>query len=220
MSTISCPSCSADLPAVARFCSDCGTRVGARPGPVTWEIAEPRYFGVLPGRRILRSAKLRLGRGWAMTLGRMRVTREAVAAYTVTELELMGLRREAADLAAERTRIVYGLGEAVYRDDRREVKRAKARLAELDQRLAAAERSTQAAHERMHDRIEQAQLEGGRTRRFAPAEAIEPPPDVPEPTPVPHVPPGPVVVPEPEPVPHEPPGPVIVPEPEPPRDVS
>jgi hypothetical protein len=38
-------------------------------------------------------------------------------------------------------------------------------------------------------------------------------PLVPEPEPVPHEPPGPVIVPEPEPVPHEPPGPVIVPEP-------
>jgi hypothetical protein len=46
-------------------------------------------------------------------------------------------------------------------------------------------------------------------------DAIELPPNVPEPRPAPHEPPGPVIVPEPEPVPHEPPGPVIVPEPQP-----
>lgn len=46
--------------------------------------------------------------------------------------------------------------------------------------------------------------------------AVELPPSVPEPEPVPFDPPGPVIVPEPEPVPHEPPGPVIVPEPQPP----
>jgi hypothetical protein len=45
--------------------------------------------------------------------------------------------------------------------------------------------------------------------------AVELPPNVPEPAPVPHEPPGPVIVPEPAPVPHEPPGPVIVPEPQP-----
>ncbi len=50
--------------------------------------------------------------------------------------------------------------------------------------------------------------------------AVEVTPRIPEPEPVPHEPPGPVIVPEPEPVPHEPPGPVIVPEPEPPRSVS
>jgi hypothetical protein len=50
--------------------------------------------------------------------------------------------------------------------------------------------------------------------------AIELPPNVPEPEPAPHEPPGPVIVPEPEPVPHVPPGPVIVPEPEPPSDPS
>jgi hypothetical protein len=47
------------------------------------------------------------------------------------------------------------------------------------------------------------------------AVGVELPPNVPEPEPVPHEPPGPVIVPEPEPVPHEPPGPVIVPEPNP-----
>jgi hypothetical protein len=46
--------------------------------------------------------------------------------------------------------------------------------------------------------------------------AVELPPNVPEPVPVPSDPPGPVIVPEPEPVPHVPPGPVIVPEPQPP----
>ena len=48
--------------------------------------------------------------------------------------------------------------------------------------------------------------------------AVELPPQIPEPGPVPHEPPGPVIVPEPEPVPHEPPGPVIVPEPSPPGE--
>ncbi len=55
---------------------------------------------------------------------------------------------------------------------------------------------------------------------FPGCSAVELPPTEPEPQPVPHEPPGPVVVPEPEPVPHEPPGPVIVPEPEPPRDTA
>ena len=50
--------------------------------------------------------------------------------------------------------------------------------------------------------------------------AIELPPNLPEPEPVPHEPPGPVIVPEPEPVPHQPPGPVIVPEPEPPTEAA
>ena len=51
-----------------------------------------------------------------------------------------------------------------------------------------------------------------------PTQAVELPPDAPEPEPVPFDPPGPVIVPEPEPVPFDPPGPVIVPEPQPPAE--
>jgi hypothetical protein len=212
--TIACPACSASLPVAARFCVECGARVAPRQGAVSWQLAEPRYFGVLPGRRLLRSGRVRLARAWGVTAARLRLGREAGVAYTRAQLELGRLRREAAVLRAEHDRAVFALGDSVYRGAPEEVEQARAQLAGLDDRLVATERSMRRAAERMYERVELAACAAGRTV------AVELPPEVPEPEPVPHEPPGPVIVPEPEPVPHEPPGPVIVPEPEPTTDTA
>jgi hypothetical protein len=153
-----------------------------------------------------------------------------VAARAGIELRRLRFRREAAALAAERARQLRVLGEAVYRDDTEQTERARARVAELDALLAAKEEEMRTTHARMEKRIERAHRESGPTvRRLPPpragrralpgdASAVELPPNVPEPAPVPSDPPGPVIVPEPEPVPHVPPGPVIVPEPQPPDE--
>jgi hypothetical protein len=117
----------------------------------------------------------------------------------------------------------------VYRDEPKQTERARKRVAELDALLATKEEEMRSTYARMQKRIERAHLEDGATERKPvppqahgralpgdPPGAVELPPTVPEPAPVPSDPPGPVIVPEPEPVPHEPPGPVIVPEPLPP----
>jgi hypothetical protein len=92
-------------------------------------------------------------------------------------------------------------------------------VAKLDALLAEKAEELRSGQAELQERIEQAHAEGGATER-RPSEpagsAVELPPNVPEPEPVPSDPPGPVIVPEPEPVPHVPPGPVIVPEPQPP----
>jgi zinc-ribbon domain len=161
--TTSCPSCSADLPATARFCSECGARVAPRAGPVSWEVAETRYFGVLPGRRFFRALVVRLNRLWAVTLGRMRLTREASLAYVASERELLRLRRDQARLATERGRAVYELGEAVSRGQDREAEQARGRVDELNARLSEMEDEMSRIEDRRLDRLEHAHLEGGAT---------------------------------------------------------
>ena len=161
--TISCPRCAAELPATARYCTDCGTRVAPREGAVTWAVAEPRYFGVVPGRRLIRALKVRLARAWAVMLGRLRLTREAVATWVATRRELFRLRREVHDLIADQTRAIYELGDASYRRDEPRAKKARARLEELDARIAENEQRMGAARKRMRSRIEQANLESGPT---------------------------------------------------------
>jgi len=150
---------------------------------------------------------------------RLRLVVQVVAARAAMELRRLRFRREAAVMGAERSRRLRDLGDAVHRHDAPEIERARARVAKLDALLAEKAEELRSGQAELQVRIEQAHLEGGATER-RPSQpggsAVELPPNVPEPEPVPSDPPGPVIVPEPEPVPHVPPGPVIVPEPQPP----
>jgi len=133
---------------------------------------------------------------------------ETVSAHSSARLELFRLRRELADLSAERGESMRALGEAVYAGDEEGIESARSRLEELDGLVAAKEEEMEQTAAGAMERIQRAQLQVQPTQ-------IETPTPIPEPFPEPSPPPLPVPVPEPTPEPSEPPGPITVPEPGP-----
>ena len=133
---------------------------------------------------------------------------EALSVHSGTRVELFRLRRELADLLAQRAECARVLGEAVYADDEEGSQSARSRMAELDGLVAAKEEEMEQKAVGAMERIQRAQLQVQPTQ-------IETPQPVPEPYPEPSPAPQPVPVPEPTPEPSEPPGPTIVPEPGP-----
>jgi hypothetical protein len=212
----SCENCGTALPKGSRFCPECGARVGAGPGetavqelppdetgqvPVEYETARPRYFGVFRPARALAPVwrAVRESTGYAV---------ESVAVHSSARVELYRLRRELAELLAQRAECARLLGEAVYADDEEGTKTARAQLAELDGLVSAKEEEMEQTAAEAMERIQRAQLQVQPTQ-------IETPEPVPEPFPEPSPAPQPVPVPEPTPEPSEPPGPAQVPEPTP-----
>jgi hypothetical protein len=139
---------------------------------------------------------------------RAEATFETVAAHGSAKLELIRLRRELAELAAERGRWLRQLGEVVYDGDRKATKELKERVGEVDERIQAKEAEMTAVAEQAERRIERAQLEVQATHVVEPE---EPPDATPDPD---RVPAGPFPPPE----EGEPPQPARVPEPFPPPD--
>jgi hypothetical protein len=211
--TASCPSCNADLPPAARFCANCGRRVGGDATAVSWAVADRRTFGVLPGRAWMRSARARMRRVGGVVRARLVQAVEILRARLEAQLDRFRLHRRAAQLSRERAQALQDLGAAVLTDDPDVLDRAKAGVTEVDGRLAGVRAELERVDRTLSERIGRARRQSGVTE---PAEPVPEP--APEPGPVPSDPPGPVIVPEPEPVPHEPPGPVIVPEPQPPEN--
>jgi zinc ribbon protein len=212
----SCAKCGAKLPKRSRFCPECGTRVGESPQetavqevppdetgpvPVQYETARPRYFGVFRGAQVLGPAwrRVRETTGYAV---------ESVAVHTSARRDLYRMRRELAQLLAQRAESARILGESVYAGDEEATESARARMAELDGQVTAKEEEMRQTAEAAMERIQRAHLQ------VQPTE-VEPPVPSPEPSPEPSPPPQPVPVPEPMPEPSEPPGPVRVPEPGP-----
>lgn len=133
---------------------------------------------------------------------------ETVSAHSSARMELFRLRRELAELLAQRAECARVLGEAVYADDEEGSESARSRMAELDGLVAAKEEEMEQTAAGAMERIQRAHLQVQPTQ-------IETPQPVPEPYPEPSPPPSPVPIPEPTPEPSEPPGPAIVPEPSP-----
>ena len=133
---------------------------------------------------------------------------EAVSAHSTARLGLFRLRRERAELLAERADAARALGEAVYGGDDKEAANGRNRMRELDRVLAEKEAEMTKVAADANERIQRAQLQAQPT-------AIVEPPQVPEPSPVPSEPPQPITVPEPSPVPSEPPMPAPMPNPTP-----
>ena len=122
---------------------------------------------------------------------------------------LLALRRELQRMAVLRARLLFELGDAVYRADDHGAERARAQVRELDQLAARREAEMQAAMVQAQDRLERRRLE------VQPTEMIE----LPEPPGQPGEgnPSFPAVIPEPYPPPDEgnPPEPAVIPEPGP-----
>jgi hypothetical protein len=141
---------------------------------------------------------------------RARLAFEAITVHSSARVELFRLRRDLAQLLAERAECARVLGEAVYADDASASESARARMAELDGLISAKEGEMEQTAAGAMERIQRAQLQVQPTQIETPE-----PPAPPEPYPPPTEPPVPVPVPEPTPEPSPPPGPVTVPEPGP-----
>jgi hypothetical protein len=117
---------------------------------------------------------------------------------------VLSLRRELQRLTATRSRLLFDLGEAVYRGDEQATQTARVQLEELDEVARKREAEMQAVVTEAQARIARRRLE------VQPTEMVE----IPDPSPGS---PGPVRIPEPYPPPDEgnPPQPAIIPEPGP-----
>jgi len=207
------------------------------PVPVSIEHADRRYYGVTPTGLALGLAALcivgaivlfalghwpfaliLLGAGLLLLLvgvetgvfrERAGVAADSFATRGRATTRIVQLRRELRKMAVLRGRLLFELGDAVYRGDEQATEAARERLGDLDEawRQKGAEMQTviTQAQERMHRRRLEVQ----------PTEMVEIP-DQPS-APSEQDPTGPAVIPEPYPPPDEgnPPEPAIIPEPGP-----
>jgi hypothetical protein len=137
------------------------------------------------------------------------VAADSVATRGRAAKRLLALRRETRRLAAVRARLLFELGDAVYRGDDQATEAARGRVVELDELARQREAEMQTVIAEAQDRLHRRRLE------VQPTEMVELPeePAAPgEQDPV-----GPAVIPEPYPPPDEgnPPEPAIIPEPSP-----
>lgn len=139
---------------------------------------------------------------------RLSAHRDLVSARSRGQIELFRLRRELAELQAERSRGFHELGRVGYERDRAAVQAARAHLDDVNARIVAKEAEVEAQLHEMRTRIRSVQAQSAPTRKL---EGPPQPPRIPEPYPPPDegTPPGPAPVPE--------PGPEPVPEPSPER---
>jgi hypothetical protein len=191
-----CPTCGAQAPERARFCSECGTRL-------TPEAAAPDERG--PGRleELTRGARLRLrhigtrGRALAQNVGARQGARTRVASA----------RARRARLRLERDDALQALGAAVYADDAAGTDSARDRVAVLDAAITTLEDEMSAALAEAEARIRASADE------LRPTEAYTRPANPEEPNPA--VQPVPAEEPWPPPDEADPPEPAIIPEPSP-----
>jgi hypothetical protein len=205
--------------------------------PVTYERTERNLYGVAPTTLVLVLAALGVALAvvlfvtghWPIGLvvlglallfalitietgvfrERAGVAAESVATRARAAARVVGLRRELRRLGATRSRLLFELGEAVYRGDEQATETARDRVAELDDLVRRREGEMETVIAQAQDRLQRRRLE------VQPTEMVEIPeePAAPgEQDPV-----GPAVIPEPYPPPDEgnPPQPAIIPEPGP-----
>lgn len=150
------------------------------------------------------------GLEWFRT--RAGVAADALATRGRAARRLLALRRELQKIGPLRARLLFELGDAVYRGDDQGTERARGRVRELDELAALREAEMAAVMAQTQERLARRRLE------VQPTEMVELPdqPDQPA-QPGEGSPGGPAVIPEPYPPPDEgnPPEPAIIPEPGP-----
>ena len=242
MSAVECPTCGAAVPAEAPFCSECGSPNPFSEGVETrlrkyWSAPD---LGLLAGLLLAGAGVVLLGAQvwlWAAValvlaaavflvrweagrrrtgaaIARLSAHRRIVGARSRGQLELFRLRRELAELQAERSRGYQELGRATHAGDPNAARAATAQVDGVSGRIGAKEAEITVLLQDMEERVRRAQAE------VTPTQHVEAGPEpVPEPFPPPDegTPPAPARVPEPfpqpvpEPSPDDPP-----PQPEPP----
>jgi hypothetical protein len=140
------------------------------------------------------------------------VAAEALATRGRAATRLLAIRRELQQMSRLRARLLFELGEAVYRGDEHATETARGRVEELDRLAGQREAEMHAVIETTQQRLARRRLE------VQPTEVAEQPAE-PDQTPAPGEgnPPEPARIPEPYPPPDEatPPQPAIIPEPGP-----
>jgi predicted RNA-binding Zn-ribbon protein involved in translation (DUF1610 family) len=138
------------------------------------------------------------------------VAAESAAARGRAAGRLLTLRRELQRMGQLRSRLLFELGDAVYRSDEQGIETAREQLKELDALAAEREAEMNDIVAQTQERLDQRRLE------VQPTEMVELPED-PSPPPGEVTPPEPARIPEPYPPPDEadPPEPVVIPEPGP-----
>jgi hypothetical protein len=237
MSTIECLNCGSTVPGTSSFCPECGRPLRPAPGPVRgrlwpaeWGLAVIVLFAAggiallaaqvwawgvvlllvatvvfLAERELTRR---RAGSAFGAVRARLAAHRDLVSARSRGQLDLFRLRRDLAELQAERGRGFHDLGQATYMGDVSGVKGSRAHLDELSERVAVKEAEIEALVREVQERVQRVQAQVAPTQRL---EAAEVPTRIPEPYPPPDegTPPEPARIPEPgpapEPAPDEPP---------------
>jgi uncharacterized membrane protein YphA (DoxX/SURF4 family) len=148
----------------------------------------------------------RAAQAFATVRSRAGVAKETIAAHSGARIELARLRRDASELARQRSERARELGEAVYAKNTTATKELKQRMTEIDDELAAKEAQMAKVTMDAQARVGKAKLQAQPTQVVA----SKMPDETPEPA----------MVPEPVPPPDEgqPPQPAHVPEPYPPPD--
>jgi hypothetical protein len=142
---------------------------------------------------------------------RATVAAESLATRGRAAKRLHDARRELQQLGRVRNRLLFELGDAVYRGDHTAADTARGRIGELDRLAAQKEEEMHAIEEAAHRRAERGRLE------VQPTEVAEAPQEPATPAPGEANPPEPARIPEPYPPPDEgtPPQPAVIPEQEP-----
>jgi hypothetical protein len=117
-------------------------------------------IGIDSARRWPASALPRLLTGAAKATARaLGIARVSGSAWSDATWRRVKLRRELRGLRRRRAAEISMLGEAAYQEDAEETKALRGRIAELDGRIRACERSMDQAVERARDRVEKKRAE-------------------------------------------------------------
>ena len=235
MSVAECPTCGAPVVAETSSCGECGSALPASEGVEArlrkyWSAPD---LGLLAGLVLAIGgvallavqawlwALLALGlaaavfllrieasrRATGAAVGRLSAHRRVVRARSRGQLELFRLRRELAELQAERSRAYQDLGRATHEGDSDKASAASAQVDDVAARINTIEADIGRLVRAMEQRVRQAHAEAAAPSRL---EAPPEPARIPEPFPPPDegTPPEPARVPEPypEPVPEPAPG--------------